>query len=617
MIVLGYSGFTRGARGADGRWRHLGKTGIGFDALFEHRQGDAPLVRFPLGFFGHDSAAAVVVDGAVVACAAEERFSRTKHALNLVGNTLLPTRATEYCLRAAGVGIEDVDVVAHYCDFTTSSVSERLASMGSALTPTELAPLARAYDDVYAEMLRGDLVEQQFASMAGGRARKFVHVGHHFAHAASAFYQSGFPEALVLTLDGAGETESSLVALGEGRRLVELERTCLPTSLGALYLAFSVYLGFKSLGDEYKVMGLAGYGRAHRFRAFFESIVPLTEGGRYCTCSLSRPGFREAVLTRLGPAREPDQLLDERHADIAAALQETLERAVLHTLRHHRLRTKMRRLAMAGGVALNCSLNGAIARSRLFDEIFVQPAAGDDGCSLGAALHAWAALAPSSQEAVPVSSPYLGPSFRDSDVVAALEERRAELRWTREPRIEARIAQELATGRVAGWFQGRMEFGPRALGNRSILADPRDAQARQRLNEKVKRRESFRPFAPAVLGSDAESFFDMSGVGKSPYMLFAVPVHRHARSLIPAVTHTNGTARVQTVTPGLNPRFWSVIDAFREITGVPVLLNTSFNVRSEPIVCSPRDAVACFLGTGIDCLGIHDFFVEKSDAAQG
>jgi carbamoyltransferase len=611
MIILGYSGFSRDSHKPGKANRHA-TVNAGFDGLFEFRGSAAPLTMFPLSYFGHDASAALIVDGKLVACAAEERFTRTKHSLNLAGNTLLPKNAIEYCLREAGIFIPDVDVVAHYCDFTEESVSRRLELLRGSLQGEDAERLRQSYTDTYLSLISRESVLSQFERMTGAQPKRFLPVSHHEAHAASTFFCSGFDTAVILTIDGSGELESSLLALGRGSRIEEIHRTLLPTSLGTLYLVLSVYLGFRSLGDEYKVMGLAAYGNPERYRRFFDSLVILGKNGEYYTPMLARQELKELLESRLGAPRRPEEAVEERHADIAASLQEALDRTVLHTLRHAASTTEAKYLCLAGGVALNCSMNGAVARSGLFKDIFVQPAAGDEGGSVGAALHACYQSAENGRpEARRLEDVYLGPAYGQEEVLRALRRHADALHWLPKADIAREVATRLAQGQVAGWFQGRMEFGPRALGNRSILADPRDPAMKDRINAKVKRRESFRPFAPSVLEEEAGSYFDMNGLSSSPYMLFTVPVWPSRRATIPAVTHVDGTARLQTVSRRTNPPYWQLISSFRGITGVPLVLNTSFNVRNEPIVCSPEDAIRCFLSTGIDCLAIDRYLVEK------
>ena len=478
----------------------------------------------------------------------------------------------------------------------------------------------------------------------GSAPASFLLVRHHLAHAASAFYPSGFEDALIMTIDGTGELESSLLAVGShGGRIEPFSNVPLPTSLGALYLVLTIYLGFHGLGDEFKVMGLAAYGDRQRYRRLFDELVILDGDGRYSTPALVSPQLRELLLAELGPARRPEEPITSRHADAAAGLQDALERAVLHTLAHARHETGQPRLCLAGGVALNCSLNGKIARSGLFEEIFVQPAASDEGGSLGAALYTWHALtngglidgaltdgvltdntltngavtpATVSTAVARCDHVFFGPEFDDHTIANALMSFASQITWRKADEladIADVAATELSRGKVIGWFQGAMEFGPRALGHRSILADPRDAATKDRVNELVKHREPFRPFAPAVIEEEAAAWFDLTGLRDSPYMLFAVPVQREARARIPAVTHVDGTARLQTVSRRVDPLFHRLIDRFGELTGVPVIMNTSFNVNREPIVCSPNDAIRCFLGTDIDGLCVGRYFVTKRD----
>ncbi len=660
MKVLGYSGFTREVTsdGHGDRVSPFARTGLRPESLFEFHAGEAPFQLFPLGFFGHDASACLVVDGRVVACAAEERFTRCKHAINLAGNTLLPGRAVRWCLDAANLTADDLDAVAFYCDFRASDIGERGELLAPHLPAATLKRLLATYADTYRSMLGLSTVTAQYRQLTGSAPASFIPVRHHLAHAASAFYPSGFENALIMTIDGTGELESSMLAVGSRGRIEPISDVPLPTSLGALYLVLTIYLGFHGLGDEFKVMGLAAYGDRQRYRRLFDELVILADEGRYSTPALVSPRLRELLLAELGPPRRADEPITSRHADAAAGLQDALERAVLHTLAHARHQTGQPRLCLAGGVALNCSLNGRIARSGLFDEIFVQPAASDEGGSLGAALYAWHALtngaltegaltddvvtddamtsgaatsgavtsgAVTSGAVTPASVTrtatrcehvFFGPVFDDHDIANTLMSFASQITWREVAEltdIADVAATELSRGKVIGWFQGAMEFGPRALGHRSILADPRDAATKDRVNELVKHREPFRPFAPAVIEEEAAAWFDLTGLGESPYMLFAVPVQREVRARIPAVTHVDGTARVQTVSRRVDPLFHRLIYQFGELTGVPVVLNTSFNVNREPIVCSPNDAIRCFLGTDIDGLCIGRYFVTKRD----
>jgi carbamoyltransferase len=612
MFILGYTGFTRDSRLGRNVRSPLGKVGQNFDSIFEFLDGEVPFSMFPLGYFGHDGAAALVRDGTVIACAAEERFTRVKHSLNLAGNTLLPKRATQYCLQEAGIKASDVNLVAHYCDFTQQRVQQRLESLKPFLSELEMGKVSESYNQVFEGMMSRKVVIDQFQAMSNVVPPAFVQVRHHCAHAASAFYPSGFADALILTLDGTGEVESSFIGIGHGRTITELRSCTLPTSLGGLYLIVTVYLGFKSLGDEYKVMGLAPFGDPRKYRDLFRELVTLNGDGTYTTPRLGSRDLRELLLKRLGPARSSAAEIQQRHADVAAALQDSVQTAVLHSLTHARKETGLCDLCMAGGVALNCTLNGVIAHSGLFRRVFVQPASSDEGCSVGAALYAHAMqgglITPA---AASWTHSYWGPAYSSAEIERTLEDFAGDVQWEKPARLATVVARELAGGRVVGWFQGRMEFGPRALGNRSILADPRDPGMKDRINNKVKSREAFRPFAPAVVEEEADYYFDMTGLSHSPFMLFTVPVLPHQRTVIPAVTHVDGSARVQTVSKATNPQFWELLREFQALTGVPVLLNTSYNGKDEPIVCSPKDALRCFLSTKLDCTALGEFFVTR------
>lgn len=612
MYCLGYSGFARDSHLGEGIRNPFAKTNQDFNTIFDFHEGEVPFSFFPLGYFGHDASAALFLDGKVIACASEERFTRLKYSLNLTGNTLLPKNAIKYCLNYAGIDIKDVDLVAHYCQFDKPVIEKRLELLKPFISIEDENKVEESYSKIFSTMMERELIIGQFERMTGAAPKKFVQVRHHDAHAASAFYPSGFAESLILTLDGTGELESSLIAIGKENTIREIGTALLPTSLGALYLIITVFLGFKSLGDEYKVMGLASYGDAKKYRNIFDQLVVMAENGQYYTPWLSKPGLKEFLIENLGHSRGANDQSEERHADIAAALQESLNKAVLYTLKYFQTETQLSNLTMAGGVALNCTLNGVIARSGLFKNIFIQPAASDEGCSAGAALYAYFnANGEIDYKKFRWDDVYLGPEYTEDEIVEALDKYKKDIIPTKSVNIAKAAASQIAKGKVVGWFQGRMEFGPRALGNRSIIADPRDPGMKDKINEKVKRRESFRPFAPAVLEEEANEYFDMTGLEDSPFMLFTVPVNKDKYNIIPAVTHVDGTARVQTVSLRTNPRFWNLIDEFKKITGLPILLNTSFNIKNEPIVCSPKDALSCFLSTNIDCVALGNYLVEK------
>lgn len=612
MYVLGYSGFTRDSRLSMGYRNPFARTRQGFENIFNFREGEVPFQMFPLGFFGHDAAAALIKDGKIVACAAEERFNRVKYSLNLAGNTLLPKYAIEYCLKAAKISIDNVDLVAHYCDFNRSVIKKRLTLLKPFISEQEVRLVRDSYKNTYEQMMDRDILLDQFTKMTGHSPKNFVQVNHHMAHAASAFYPSGFNKSIILTIDGTGELESSLLAIGDENEIQEIRRSFLPNSLGTLYLITTVFLGFKSLGDEYKVMGLAGYGEPEKYRKFFESLITLKNDGSYSMNKIASSDFKQMLIDGLGNSRKPEDPIDKRHCDIASALQESLQTTVLHTLNYARKETNISKLCMAGGVALNSMLNGAIAKSGLFDDIFIQPASSDEGCSLGAAYYSYFQSLSSSCCKLPkLTDVYLGPSYQNREINNTLKRFKNDLSWEYKKNLNTIIAREIAAGKVIGWFQGRMEFGARALGNRSILADPRSPEMKDRINAKIKHREEFRPFAPAVLEEDAETFFIMNGIKTSPFMLFVVYVRKEQQVKIPAVTHVDGTARIQTVSKKTNKKFWELLVEFKKLTGIPVILNTSFNVMNEPIVCKPTDAIRCFLSTDIDLLVMGNYIIRK------
>jgi carbamoyltransferase len=557
--------------------------------------------RFAQGF---DSAAALVGDAGVIAAAAEERFTGEKTTGRL------PAGAIRYCLDTAGVELGEVAAIAHGFCYEPPPAQGR----------DELA--RRRYAEVYAPAVQVAALERAFPGI--DMAGRFVPVPHHLAHAASAFYPSGFEESLVLVADGMGETESTSVMVGTGGDLRLLRKVPALHSLGLLYGLFTHYLGFVPGTDEYKVMGLAAGGDPRRFFPALCALLRLRDRGEFTVPLLARDvtaleqetheGVLRELSARFGPPREPGVPLERRHVDLAAALQAALETALLHVLRHFRAETGLRRLCLAGGVALNCTANGKIHRSRLFDRIFVQPAAGDDGTALGAALYVRRQRAgPSPNRRM--TMPYWGPEYSEAEMVAALDGC-AGCRVTRHDdtrELTAEVADMLAAGLVCAWFQGRMEFGPRALGCRSILADPRDVRMRDHVNGLIKEREAFRPFAPVVATEEAGRWFQIPAGEEElfAHMLVVAPVRPERREQLGAVTHVDGSARVQTIRRQDNPLYWQLIADFGAVTGVPVLLNTSFNLRGQPIVRSPADAVATFLRSQLDALVIGRHLVTR------
>jgi carbamoyltransferase len=546
----------------------------------------------PFNLMGHDTAAVLLDGGRVAAAVEQERLDRIKHS------NKAPFAAIRFCLDDHVAELRDVERIAVYA--TENFLNARFRQ--HALTHPE----QEAYPDARALVRR--LIRQEFGHDPGDEKLHFVH--HHWAHALSAFAPSGFERSLVVTIDGQGDGVAGMVFDGEGAALRPLRSIPEAKSLGLFYLWVVRFLGF-TLFEEYKVMGLAPYGDPARFRTLFENFYHLLPDGDFVihTASLAR-------LFDVAPPRRKGGPLEQLHKDIAAALQEALETVALHMLSHFAQRTGHTALCLAGGVAHNCSMNGKILASGIFREVFVQPAAHDAGCALGAALHAARALGPRVRPAR-VEHVYWGPHVGGAgELGRQLSAWAGVLDFERVGDIEARAAELLAGGSVIGWVQGRSEFGPRALGNRSILADPRPAENKNLINRMIKNREAFRPFAPAVLRERVDEFFiTPEGQRDFPFMLFTLKVREEKRALLGAVTHVDATARVQTVGRGQNPKFYALIESFDRLTGVPVLLNTSFNNDVEPIVDSVTDAVVCFLTTGLHHLVVGDYLVSRKAGA--
>ena len=554
---------------------------------------------------GMDSAAALLVNGELVAAAEEERFSGKKHTGDF------PINAIRYCLAEAGLSIDDIDEIAHGFNYAPYRDLYLRDELSSAL-----------YKQVFS---REALLDQVRRDLPGFDESKVFSVGHHLAHAASAAYTSGWDECLVVVNDAMGETESlSVYDFHDG----ELERICTVganDSIGVLYSLVTLHLGFDFNSDEYKIMGLAPYGDPSRFRPFFEQAVELCADGTIgipiLKLNRSRQERESYTATRayldenLVPRRLPSDPVTTIHQDVAAALQECLETVVLHVCAHFAEKTGQRRIALAGGVALNCTANGKLMRSGLFDEVYVQPVAGDDGVALGAALYLASLAGEIHNRRLP--APLFGPRYSAAEIESALQRFRGQIQWRRFDSLAATCtcaARLIADGRVIAWDRGRMEYGPRALGDRSILADPGHPAMRDRINAMVKKREAFRPFAPACSLEEAPRWFDVSPGEEHPYMISVVDVRPEAQASLPAITHVNGSARLQTVSASDNPDFHALLLAVGETTGRQMVLNTSFNVKGQPIVNTPDEAIATFLGTGIEFLFLENFHVTRSVA---
>jgi carbamoyltransferase len=585
--------------------------------------------------FYHDSAAALIDDGRIVAAAQEERFTRRKH------DAAFPHHAIAYCLGEAGVAADQVDHVVFYDKPFLKF--ERLLETYVALAPRGFRsfqmsmPLWLKEKLFQKSLLRGELKKLSENFDAG----RLLFCEHHLSHAASAFYPSPYESAAVLTMDGVGEWATTSAAMGNGNTLEIFQEIHFPHSLGLLYSAATYYTGFKVNSGEYKVMGLAPYGEPRFAKLILDHLIDLKPDGSfrldmsyfdYCT-GFTMTNDRFAKLFG-EPVRSPDQLLTSFHMDVAASIQSVLDEAVLRLTRSLAKQTGSRQLCLAGGVALNCVANGKILRDGRFDNIWIQPAAGDAGGAVGAALAACHIFKQQPRAVSPsdgMSGAYLGPSYDQAEIERRMAAAGAKFAVLPETEMIETTAQALAAQQAVGWFQGRMEFGPRSLGARSILGDPRSPEMQKNLNLKVKYRESFRPFAPAVLREDVSEWFDLAS--DSPYMLIVADVKQEkrrtmsaeelalfgidklnvSRSEIPAVTHVDYSARIQTVHHATNPTFHQLLRRFKALTGCPVLVNTSFNVRGEPIVCTPEDAFRCFMGNELDLLVIGNCVLHKTE----
>jgi carbamoyltransferase len=585
--------------------------------------------------FYHDSAAALIEDGRIIAAAQEERFSRKKH------DARFPVHAIRYCLAELGTGLADVDHVVFYDKPFLKF--ERLVETYLAFPPRGFKSFRMAIPLWLREKLfLKDLLTKELKGLGGpgGWSGKLLFSEHHLSHAASAFFPSPFEEAVVLTMDGVGEWATTSAAIAKGNCIEVHKEIHFPHSLGLLYSAFTYYTGFKVNSGEYKVMGLAPYGEPRYKEKILEHLIDIKADGSfrldlsyfdYCTgLTMTSKKFEDLFGA---PPRKPDQLLTDFHMDLAASIQAVTDEVVLRLTRSLRHETGITNLCLAGGVALNCVANGKVLRDGCFEQIYVQPAAGDAGGALGAALVGYHMQLGRARQTNgdAMRGAYLGPAYSQQEIESRLIESGAKFELLQESALIETCAEDLAQGKALGWFQGRMEFGPRALGNRSILGDPRSPTMQKTLNLKVKYRESFRPFAPSVLRQRVSDWFEMDC--DSPYMLLVADVVKNRRremtpeekrlfgieklnvprSDIPAVTHVDYSARIQTVHEDTNARYHALLSAFERKTGCPVLVNTSFNVRGEPIVCTPEDAFRCFMGTELDVLAVGNCYLRKQD----
>jgi len=556
--------------------------------------------------FYHDSAAALLRDGEIVAAAQEERFTRKKH------DPGFPSGSIAYCLAEGGIGASDLDHVVFYDKPLLKF--ERLLETYLDYAPRGLRSFLQAIPVWLGEKL-------WIRERIGGEFNlktPVLFTEHHEAHAASAFFPSPFESAVILTIDGVGEWATSSFGHGKGNEIHLTHELHFPHSLGLLYSAFTYYLGFKVNSGEYKVMGLAPYGEPKYVQTILGNLVDLREDGSlrlnmtyfgYCDGLYMTNAAFDALFGV--PPRRPETPIAQRDMDLARSIQEVAEMAMLRMARQVHRESGEKNLCLAGGVALNCVGNGRILREGPFENLWIQPAAGDAGGAIGAALSVWHQYLDRPRSVGTAQTTCLGPRFSSDEISAVLDSKGAAYGRLDRGTLVKRCASLLADGKIVGWFQGRMEFGPRALGARSILGDPRSPTMQSQMNLKIKFRESFRPFAPAILRERVSDFFELDR--DSPYMLLVAPVREGIR--LPAVTHIDGTARIQTVRPEENPLFHELLAEFGRLTGYPVLINTSFNVRGEPIVCTPEDAYACFLRTGIDYLAIEDMLLDKLDQA--
>lgn len=579
--------------------------------------------------FYHDSAAALLIDGKIVAAAQEERFSRKKH------DHRFPKAAIDYCLSEAGINVEDLNFVAFYDKPFIKF--ERLLETYLTYAPLGFPSFIKAIPLWVKEKLwMGDTIKKEL-----GYKKNLIFPEHHYSHAASAFYPSPYESAAILTVDGVGEWATTALAHGQGSKIKITKEIRFPHSLGLLYSAFTYYTGFKVNSGEYKVMGLAPYGEPKYVKEIYDHLIDVKEDGsfrldmdyfNYCQgLTMTSEKFHKLFG---GAPRKPETQISQKEMDLAASVQVVTEEVMLKLARHAREVTGEKNLVLAGGVALNCVANGKILKEKIFDNIWIQPAAGDAGGALGAALYTWHQVLEKPRTVSSRDSQlgsYLGPQFTSKQIISYLDSIGAKYQQSSRQNLYDDVAKRIAEGKIIGWFSGRMEFGPRALGGRSIIGDPGNEEMQKKMNLKIKYRESFRPFAPSCRREDVSEYFEIDS--ESPYMLIVAPVKKERRvdmtaaeeklfgieklnvkrSDLPAITHVDYSARIQTVTKEVNEPYYNLLSSFKKIKGYSAMINTSFNVRGEPIVCTPEDAYRCFMRTEMDVLVLEDCVLEKEN----
>jgi len=554
--------------------------------------------------FYHDAAACLLQDGRIIAAAQEERFNREKYS------EVFPINAINFCLQEGGIISQDIDylgfyekpflkfsrVVLNHIKAYPFSLGNFISTMPQWLEDRLIVPLKVKKDLCY--------------------PGEVLFIKHHLSHAASAFLPSPFPEAAIITADGVGEWATTSIGFGQGNNIRILKEMHYPDSLGLLYAAITTYLGFKVFEGEGKVMALAAYGKPRYLKEIREVVTVKPDGSfrlnpGFFSLNRDRRMYAKKFIKKFGKDRDPQEKITERHCDMAATLQKFTEDTLIAIARNLHAITKMDKLCLGGGVFLNCVANQRLKEEAPFKEIYIQPAAGDNGGALGAAYYIYNTLLQNPRRYI-LSDVYLGPQFSPDQIRRVLLSQGLNFKELNDVELAEQVAAELAADKIIAWFQGRMEFGPRALGNRSILANPCNPAMKDILNSRIKKRESFRPFAPAVLEEKARDFFELEEASR--FMLLAPRIKKEKIGSIPAVSHVDGAARVQTVSQDSNPKFWRLIKAYEDRTGIPILLNTSFNLQGEPIVCSPEEAIDCFRRSGIDCLVLENYIVEKQQA---